>query len=53
MSSELTLLEIRKLIPQKTAEANRENNIAEKLPVLKELEVLWRERLTQQKCAVM
>ena len=51
MSSELTLLEIRKLIPQKTAEANRENNIAEKLPVLKELEVLWRERLSQQKCS--
>ena len=48
-----TLLELRKLIPQKTAEANRAKSTAEKLPVLKELEALWRERLSQQKCAVM
>ena len=44
------MLELRKLIPQKTAEANRASNIAEKTPILRELEVLWRERLTLQKC---
>ena len=53
MSSEHTLLELRKLIPQKTAEANRAKSTAEKLPVLKELDVLWREILFQKKCAVM
>ena len=51
MSSEHTLLELRKLIPAKTAEANRAKSTAEKLPVLKELEALWRERLSQQKCS--
>ena len=40
-----TLLELRKLIPQKTAEANRTKSTGEKLPVLKELEALWRKRL--------
>ena len=47
MSSEHTLLELRKLITVKTAEANRAKSTAEKLPVLKELEALWRERLSQ------
>ena len=51
MSSEHTLLELRRLIPQKTAEANRAKSTAEKLPVLKELEALWRERLSLQKCS--
>ena len=50
MTSEHSLLELRKLIPQKTAEANRVINIAEKLPVLRDLQELWRERLTLQKC---
>ena len=44
------MLELRKLIPQKTAEANRALNIAEKTPILRELQELWRERLTLQKC---
>ena len=43
------MLELRKLIPQKTAEANRALNIAEKTPILRELQELWRERLTLQK----
>ena len=47
MPSEHTLLEIRKLIPAKTAEVNRAKSTAEKLSVLKELEALWRERLFQ------
>ena len=51
MSSEHTLLDLRKLISVKTAEANRAKSTAEKLPVLKELEALWRERLSQQKCS--
>ena len=42
------MLELRKLIPQKTAEANRALNIAEKTPILRELQELWRERLTLQ-----
>ena len=49
MTTVHSLLELRKLIPQKTAEANRASNIAEKTPILRELEELWRERLTLQK----
>ena len=49
MTTEHSLLELRKLIPQKTAEANRALNIAEKTPILRELQELWRERLTLQK----
>ena len=50
MATEHSLLELRKLIPQKTAEANKALSAAEKHPVLRELQELWRERLTLQKC---
>ena len=53
MSSEHSLLELRKLITQKTTEANRAKSTAEKLPILKELEALWRERLFPNRSAVM
>ena len=46
MSSEHSLLELKKLIPQKTAEVNKVSNMIEKLPILRELQELWRERLT-------
>ena len=49
MTTEHSLLELRKLIPQKIAEANRASNIAEKVPILREFQELWRERLTLQK----
>ena len=51
MPSEHKLFELRRLISQKTAEANRAKSTAEKLLVLKELEALWRETVPTEVCS--